>query len=318
VKLARAIGFCLVTASVVYFLTAAWRYAGSMPPVAWNAAAAAASAVILLLYLAQFVTSGIAWHLWLRSVHEPSRPSIAIALFSLSQIAKYVPGSIAHHIARVALGRRYGLSTPGMVLTIALEQGWALIAGIAMAAASIAFLGPALAGIEMPSPLRIALIALIALLLPMTGIWLVGESRPALMDRWLGQRRITHPGIATLLSCFVLYCGNFALAGWSLDLLARALFGLPESHALLAVGVFAVAWLAGMVAIVSPGGIGVREAVLLAGLTPAYGPGTALGVAVSYRIVSSLGDGIGFLLGFLAEKRLARSSAAASGSAAHT
>jgi uncharacterized membrane protein YbhN (UPF0104 family) len=187
-----------------------------------------------------------------------------------------------------------------------------------MAAASIAFLGPALAGIEMPSPLRIALIALIALLLPMTGIWLVGESRPALMDRWLGQRRITHPGIATLLSCFVLYCGNFALAGWSLDLLARALFGLPESHALLAVGVFAVAWLAGMVAIVSPGGIGVREAVLLAGLTPAYGPGTALGVAVSYRIVSSLGDGIGFLLGFLAEKRLARSSAAASGSAAHT
>jgi len=305
-KIARAVGFCLLAISVVYFLIAAWRYADSMPPIAWNALAAATVAAVTLLYLSQFLWSGIAWHLWLNSIHEPSRPFVAIALFALSQIAKYVPGSIAHHIARVALGRRYGLGTPGMVVTIAMEQGWALIAGIAMAGASIAYAGPAIVGMEMPSPLRIALIGLIALLLPMAGIWLVGESRPAIMDRWLGSRRITHPDIATLLSCFLIYCANLAIAGWSVDLLARYLFGMPESHVLLAIGVFAAAWVAGVVAMVSPGGLGVREAVMLAGLTPVYGPGTALGVAVSYRVVTSLGDGVGFLLGFIAEKRLAR------------
>jgi uncharacterized membrane protein YbhN (UPF0104 family) len=306
VKLARAIGFCLVAVSVVYFLAAAWRYAGSMPPVAWNAGALAAFGGVLLLYLSQFVSSGIAWHLWLRSVREPSRPAVAIALFSLSQIAKYVPGSVAHHVARVALGRRYGLGTAGMVVTIALEQGWAIIAGIALAAASITFIGPAMVGVEMPSMLRIVLIFLIALLLPMAGVWLVGERRPAIMDRWLGPQRIAHPDVATLLACFLIYCANLAIAGWCVHLLARHLFGVPEGHAMLAIGVFAAAWVAGVVAMVSPGGIGVREAVMLAGLTPVYGPGAALGVAVTYRIVTSVGDGVGFLLGFFAEKRLAR------------
>jgi uncharacterized membrane protein YbhN (UPF0104 family) len=74
----------------------------------------------------------------------------------------------------------------------------------------------------------------------------------------------------------------------------------------IAPGVFAIAWVIGFVTLVSPGGIGVREAVLLAGLTPAYGAGTALGVAILYRLVTSLGDGLGFLIGFIAEKRLDR------------
>ena len=51
-----------------------------------------------------------------------------------------------------------------------------------------------------------------------------------------------------------------------------------------------------------------REAVLLAGLIPAYGAGTALGIAILYRLVTSLGDGIGFVVGFIAEKRLAKSA----------
>ena len=310
-KLARMIGVLLVAVSVVYFLAAAWQHADQLPPVAWNAWALGALVAATSLYLSQFLSGGIAWHLWLTSVREPSRPVVAVALFSLSQIAKYVPGSVAQHIARVALGRRHGLGTSGMVVTIALEQGCSIVAGIAMACATVALIGPAMVGVELPSPLRIALIAIIALLLPMAGIWMVGESRPAIMDRWLGPQRIKHPGLATLASCFVLYCANFIISGWSIDLLARYLFGAPEGHVLIAIGVFVAAWVAGMVAIVSPGGIGVREAVMLAGLTPVYGAGTALGVAVCYRVVTSLGDGVGFLFGFLMEKRLARPADAA-------
>lgn len=305
-KTARIIGYCLLAVSTIYFVAAALRHADSLPPIMWSGAAAMAAAVVMLLYLAQIVLGGVAWHVWLNAIREPSRLSVAVALFAVSAIAKYLPGGIAHHVARVALGRRYGLGSPGMVVTIALEQGCALIAGIAVAAVSMTIIGPALVGIELPSPLRIALISIIALLLPMAGVWLVGESRPAIMDRWLGPQRIAHPGLATLASCFLFYCVNLIISGWCVDLLARYLFGISEGHALLAIGVFAAAWLSGVLALVAPGGIGVREAVLLAGLTPVYGPGTALGVAVSYRVVTTVGDGIGFLLGFVAEKRLAR------------
>jgi uncharacterized membrane protein YbhN (UPF0104 family) len=304
VKVARAIGYCLLAASAIYFATAAWRYARDLPTIAWDSATLVVLAGAVLLYLVQVSAAGIAWHLWLNAAHEPSRPLAAVALFAVSQFAKYVPGGIAHHIARVALGRRHGLSTSGMVVTIALEQSWALIAGVVIAAAALAFIGPSLAGIALPSPFRLGLIVLIALLVPLAGIWLIGKSRPAVLDRWLGPQRIAHPNLLTLLCCFLIYCAGLANSGWNIDLLARHLLGARESHILLSIGVFAIAWVAGFVTLVSPGGVGVREAVLLAGLTPAYGPGTALAVAIAYRIVTSIGDGLGFLLGLVVEKRL--------------
>lgn len=167
-------------------------------------------------------------------------------------------------------------------------------------------MGPPLVGVALPSPLRIALVVLIALLLPLGGIWLVGERRPAFMDRLLGTNRIAHPGLGTLSACFLLYAVNLAISGCNLDFLARELFGAPAGHSLEAIGIFSMAWVITVLTLVSPGGIGIREAVLLAGLTPVYGAGAALGVAVAYRIVTLLGDGAGFVLGFLAERRLSR------------
>jgi uncharacterized membrane protein YbhN (UPF0104 family) len=151
---------------------------------------------------------------------------------------------------------------------------------------------------------RIGVVAVIALLIPSAAIWLIGVRRPAFLDRWFGPTRIAHPRLRTLAACFTLYCLNFAISGWILDMLAREVFGAAEGQLLIAIGMFAIAWIVAFVTMVSPGGIGVREAVLLAGLTPAYGAGTALGVAVLYRVVTSLGDLIAFIFGFIAERRL--------------
>jgi hypothetical protein len=312
-RIARIVGFVLLAVSAVYFVVAAWKYASELPPIAWNAATAAVIGWVTLAYLVQFLTAGMGWHLWLSAVGEPSRPMVAITLFTLSQFAKYVPGSIAQHIARVALGKRHGFGMQGMVVTLGLETAWALVAGIAVAAVCLALAKPALLdGATLPSLLRIAAVAVIALLVPSAAIWLMGSRRPAFLDRWFGPNRIAHPRLGTLALCFVLYCANFLICGWILNLLARQIFGAPEDQLLISTGVFAVAWVIGFVTLISPGGLGVREAVLLAGLTPAYGAGTALGIAILYRLVTSLGDGIGFIAGFIAEKRLTADAAGSS------
>lgn len=304
-KIARAIGFVLLAVAAVYFVVAAAKYAGELPPIAWNGTTVATLAGLVAAYIVQYATGGLAWHLWLDAIGERSRPATAVILFSLSQFAKYVPGSIAHHIARVALGKRHGFSVQGVVVTLGLESAWALLAGIAVAALSLAFSQPALlAGDGLPSPVRIGVVAVIALLIPSAAIWLIGARRPAFLDRWFGPTRIAHPRLRTLTVCFALYCLNFAISGWILNTVAREVFGAAEDQLLIAIGILAIAWVVGFVTLVSPGGIGVREAVLLAGLTPAYGPGTALGVAVLYRVVTSLGDLIAFVFGLIAERRL--------------
>ena len=92
-RIARVIGFVLLAVSAVYFVVAAWKYAGELPPIAWNAGTAAVLGWVTLAYLVQFLTAGMGWHLWLSAVGEPSRPTVAITLFTLSQFASMCPAA---------------------------------------------------------------------------------------------------------------------------------------------------------------------------------------------------------------------------------
>jgi uncharacterized membrane protein YbhN (UPF0104 family) len=310
-KLLRLFSYLLLALSLVYFGHAIWLHAAQIPAIAWDAAAISAGIVALALYLIQFATSGLAWHLWLRAIGEPTRPGLAIALTSLAQFAKYVPGSIAQHIARVALAARYGMSAAGVVISIGLETGWSLAAGAGIAVMAAVILGlPLFQGVADTTMITVLALVGVTLMVPSLGIWLLERRRPAWLARWLGPAPLRHPTLPTILGCCLLYALNHVICGVILTLLGARLFGAPEAPLLFTIGVFALSWMAGLVVLVAPGGIGVREAVLMAGLAPVYGPATALAMAIAYRVISSLGDGLGFLFGLLAERRLGKSDAA--------
>jgi uncharacterized membrane protein YbhN (UPF0104 family) len=77
-------------------------------------------------------------------------------------------------------------------------------------------------------------------------------------------------------------------------------FGATESHLLIGISLFAAGWIAGFLTPGAPAGLGVRDAILLAGLTPLYGGREAVGITLVLRLVTTVGDGIGFLLATLA------------------
>jgi len=312
-RFARLVGYVILAVSAAYFFAALARHANALATIALNQLTLAVVIGCMALYLAQVSAAGLAWHYWLRAGRETSHPLLAVSLFAISQFAKYVPGGIAQHIARVALGERHGLSRTGMIFTIALEQSWALAAGVFVALTVTFFVGSIPGGLSLPSPFRLAGLVALALLLPPTILWLGGRHRPSFLDRWLGAWRATHPKPGTVMVCFLLYTLGFASSGWSIDLIATHMLGANESHPVGAISVFAVAWVAGFVTLVSPAGLGVREAVLLAGLTPAYGPGIALAAAMSHRILTCLGDGLAFLIGLLIERRLLKKNRAQAG-----
>ena len=304
-KVARLLGYALLAVSLVYFLRALWQHAGALPVIRWNAATLSGAVLSLILYMGQFAVTGVAWHLWLRSLGERSRAADAVALVALSQFVKYVPGSIAQHIARVGLGRRHGLSTSGILLSIALEIAWSLAAGAVIAVLGLAFLGlPLVQAAALPSPAVMVPALAVMILVPCGGIWLLGPRRPAFVARWLRAGDAAYPRPGTMLACFLLYALNQTVCGIILSVLAVFVFDASAAHLLHAIGVVALAWVAGMLVLVAPAGIGVRESILLVALAPAFGSGAALGIAIAYRVVSSLGDGLGFLAGLIAERRL--------------
>jgi hypothetical protein len=87
--------------------------------------------------------------------------------------------------------------------------------------------------------------------------------------------------------------------GFALWLLAQAV--LPESNLApsLAIAAFAASYVAGLIALFAPGGLVVREGLLIALLQGSIGLGPATALAVASRVlltITELGSAVPFLL----------------------
>jgi glycosyltransferase 2 family protein len=96
------------------------------------------------------------------------------------------------------------------------------------------------------------------------------------------------PGMARALAWTCLGWGFYGLHAW---LLISSFDHGSTLHVLaLSFGAYALAWSVGFLIIFFPGGLGPREAVLVAVLSPVMPAASALIVALASRIVMTLGD----------------------------
>ena len=244
-------------------------------------------AVSLGLYTAGSLLLGIAWVALVR-VASAGRPR-ALPLFRAhlrAQVAKYLPGNVFHFAYRHVAARREGVAHGSLATALGLE------AALLLAAAGVIALG-AVADPRLDAlvPWARPLVWLVPLLA--VGAWLAlshvaprfGVPAAPLMQR--------APRLALVLAINLFF---FVLAGTAL----RGLCAQPDALPFGAwLGWLALAWLVGYVTPGAPAGLGLREAVLALGLAPALGDAEALALALLYRLVTVVADGIVAVLGFL-------------------
>lgn len=301
----RVLGIAATILCTGYFAVVGFRHAATFPAIAFDKASITGLASAILLFLMVMVIGGFAWNIALRAAGEPPRLMRAIATVILSQFAKYVPGNVAHIIGRVALARHYGFAVSRVMVAMTFEVGWNIVAAIIIAGLALLIEGPLLfAGLPELSLEFIAVALAAALAIPVVSAWVLGRWRPAPLARMMKDVDVTIPGVAATLACVILYGLGFLLAGLALDMLARGPLGVAESHLALLTGVFAFAWIAGYVTPGAPGGLGVREAILVAGLGPVYGPGVAFTLALVVRACNVAADALAFLGGLALRRRI--------------
>jgi uncharacterized membrane protein YbhN (UPF0104 family) len=181
-------------------------------------------------------------------------------LFFQAQLGKYIPGSIWQYAGRAAVARSNGIPVGPVGVSLAVEFAAAAIAAGSMAAFLVGWWG--------------------ALILAAVAVLLAASGRPT------RSRLPAHVTIRATL----LYLPVWLLLGASFWLCARGLVAAPAGDLALYMGTFAVAWLAGLLAIYAPGGLGVREAVLVALLHGRIGAADALVVAAASRLILILVD----------------------------
>jgi hypothetical protein len=183
------------------------------------------------------------------------------ALFFQAQLGKYIPGSVWQYAGRAAVAKSHGLPVRPVALSLAIEFVAAAIAGGATGAFLLGWWGA-------------AVVAAALVVLPV-------------LERPARARALAMP---TTIRATFLCVPMWLLLGASFWLCARGLVAVPLHDLAFYTGAFAIAWLVGLLAVYAPGGLGVREAVLVALLRSRIGAADALVVAAASRLILILVD----------------------------
>lgn len=214
----------------------------------------------------------------------PLRPSLT--LHFESQMARYTPGKVGMPLVRMA-----GADTLGVPAAVAgysvLTESISMVAvggvvGFALLMSTSGGAGGVLALLG-----RVGLLGFLAFVL--VGIALVFVDRRRLPP--IVVRLMKAEGAGPLVPrrgpvAHVAYWLTWAIHGY---LAARAV-GISSPHAVYGAGLYVLAPIAGILALATPSGIGVREAVLSMGLAPVVGPAPAVATAIVSRAVSLIVD----------------------------
>lgn len=239
-----------------------------------------ASWAVLIGYYAMY-TGGM--DIILRLLGAPSSLAIAFKLNFATNVGKYLPGGIWPVFGRLTLGPKLGLPrrvvAPGMVL----EAGLSVAGGLLVFFASLGFGSDLPRGTQPWQWAALATIVVVGLLPPVFRRVLALGFRLAKIDA-----PVPHLGFGVTLGLVAYYAASWLVAGVALRLYTLALVAGAPGSVLRYAGAYAAASVSGLVVLLAPGGIGVREGVMALLLSPLVGGTSAMVVGFSARVWSTL------------------------------
>lgn len=292
------LGVLVSISCAVYFAGTVASHWRSLAQIPMHSGIFAAMGVASLIYMASYMVSARAWQLSILSLSGAVSYLGAARMLMLSQFAKYLPGNVGHHVGRVLLARNAGLSKEVIVASMFIDTALVVMAGAACSTPALALLQTVLEGRGVDGFKTVVLvICVFALLLA------ASATIPYVRSKIRGlSSLLTTPKIGLLAKAWACHCLNFILGVAVLYLLMDAVTVATEPSPTASrfpevLGVYATAWLLGFLMPGAPAGLGVREVVLLLGLTPLVGGPAAMATAALLRLVTTAGDGIAFLVG---------------------
>ena len=233
-----------------------------------------------------------AWRRLLAGWAQTIRFGPAARAWCLANLGRYVPGKIWSVTGLVVLAQRAGVRASAAAASAVAFQALVLGTGVAVVAGATP---------QATSALRLAIGLLVAF--GSLGVLVWGPTA-----RWVGRVMNAEAPLAALPLSAVGASGALMFLGWltygfAFWLFVRGL--LPDTHVPIATaaGAFTLSYILGTLALFAPGGIGVRELVLVSLLTPALGSGGALAVSIGSRILLTVTEAGAALLSLALVRR---------------
>jgi uncharacterized membrane protein YbhN (UPF0104 family) len=206
-------------------------------------------------------------------------------VFFISQLGKYLPGLVWPALVQMEAGPRWGVRRSvmltGNLLMIAVLTASGVVTGLVLLPGSVGLAGAA----------GLAAWALAGLLVV---ICLWPRLLIEIIDRVFALFRREPPQLTTsprdMAVSFTWAFATWLLYGLHVWVLVRSVGGSGADAWVAATGGIALGWALGLVAVLAPAGIGVRDAILVAVLAPLVGRSPALAVALASRGLLAVTD----------------------------
>jgi glycosyltransferase 2 family protein len=242
----------------------------------------------LVLMTSAVVWYSVSWSLVLGLIRSERLFNLKLIRFCLTTWpARYIPGTVPYHAARVLLASRLGVSKRAVGTSILYELVLGVSSATLIGFACVLF---ASGGSQVGDAYVLVVLPLAALpLLLQPGILLPVVNRMLLLLRREGFAREDVLDRRQTAVALISYCLVHLFNGLAFWVLITAVTDSPVGP-VLALGVFSLASAAGVAVLFVPSGIGVREVVLVGLLSSQLSTTDALLVAGSARAVTVLAD----------------------------
>ena len=255
--------------------------------------------VSVFLITLNTVIAGIAWCMLLRDSNVQMSIWKVQVIVLLSQLAKYLPGNIGHYVGRVYLSKKQCIPVAVTINTMLMELIWLFFVGMCLSLVALFLIIDIGAISSYVQYSMTQLIALAAILFITPWIIIAGlrKLEPFIRRFTSAKVRISYPKPKSIVMLVFLYVICFFSIGFVLWLQAKYIYGDPEMSVISITTLFAIAWTAGYITPGAPGGLGVREAVMVIVLSQITSPGIAIGLSITFRITTTASDLLAFLIG---------------------
>ncbi|MDA2812442.1 lysylphosphatidylglycerol synthase domain-containing protein [Nocardiopsis sp. RSe5-2] len=225
----------------------------------------------------------MAWRALLAGLGSPLPAATAARAMFVGQLGKYLPGSVWAFAAQVELARDHDVPRHRGAAATVQAVAVTLAANLAVAAATLPFASE-------EATRRWWWVLLLAPLL-------LAALHPRLVEAVLGtaMRLSKRPVEVRVDGRATAAALGWTLAAWiplslHIGTLVAGADGAGWRALPIAAGAYALAWTLGVLFVIAPAGVGVRELVLVVALSPVLTPGAALVVAALSRLVMTAAD----------------------------
>lgn len=238
------------------------------------------------------------WRALLSDIGSRLSITAAARIVFLGGLAKYIPGSVWLYLAQMELGRDHHVPRQRSGAVSVLYAMMVLIASLALAAATLPW----------ASPSATRRYWSVFLVVPIVG----AAIHPSILNRLLSRvlrilkrqpfdQQFSWRGIGKAVAWALIGAAGGGISVW---LLARDIAHAGAGALPVCVGASTLAWAAGFLFVIAPAGAGVREAVLVAALSPIMSASAGLTIALLSRLLIIGGDLIAACIALLISRHV--------------